>query len=210
LSSIINQRPNFSVCGEVQDARGAIEAIRSTKPDMAVLDVSMPGINGIELIKMILAEQPKVRILVVSMHDETHYGLRALRAGAKGYIMKTEPVGSIINALETIAAGKTHVSPSFSERLIFHVIQSKNDGYGSPVAVLTDRELEVLEKIGKGMSTREVAEDLKLSHKTVETHRAHIKEKLGFKDSTSMVRFALEWVENEESEDGREPKFDGA
>jgi len=184
----------FEVCGEAESAPQAIEAFRSLRPELVVLDVSMPGASGIELIKMILAESATTPILVVSVHEETLYGLRALKAGARGYVMKAEAMESIVAALHRIAAGKNYVSPSFSERLIFRAIQSIDEGMGSPVDVLSDRELEVLEKLGKGMSTRDIADTLHLSPKTVETHRAHIKEKLNLKDGNALVRFAIDWV----------------
>ena len=167
---------------------------------MVVLDLSMPGINGIELIKMILAEFPKMPILVVSMHEETHYALRALKAGAKGYVMKGEAITAIASAMKRVSEGKIYVSANFGEQLIFKAIQAIDEGMGSPVDLLSDRELEVLEKLGKGQTTREIADQLHLSPKTVETHRAHIKEKLKFKDATSMVRFAVDWVSSGQGE----------
>ncbi len=194
LKFIVTQSGEFDVCGEADSAPIAISACRSLHPDVVIVDVSMPGMNGIELIKMILAEMPRMPILVVSMHDETHYALRALKAGAKGYVMKAEAMTSIENALRQVADGKIYVSPTFGEQLIFKAITAIDEGMGSPVDLLSDRELEVLEKLGEGLTTREVADDLRLSPKTVETHRAHIKEKLKFKDAASMVRFAIDWV----------------
>lgn len=196
LKSIVAQEEQFHVCGEAENAADAIAKFRALRPDIVVVDVSLPGMNGIELTKMIVAESPKTPILVLSMHDESLYALRALKAGAKGYIMKIEAMKSIGTALRRVADGKTYVSPIFGEQLIFKAIQSVNDGMGSPVDVLSDRELEVLEKLGRGMSTRLIAEEMHLSPKTIETHRAHIKEKLMFKDATSMLRFAVDWVAN--------------
>lgn len=192
----IAQEPGFTVCGEAENAQIAITKFRTLRPDVVVVDVSLPGINGIELVKMILAEAPRTPILVLSMHDENLYALRALKAGAKGYVMKGEALASIGQALRRVAEGKTHVSPAFGEQLIFKAIRAVHDGLGSPVDVLSDRELEVLEKLGRGLSTRAIASELHLSPKTVETHRAHIKEKLMFKDATTMVRFAIDWVAN--------------
>ena len=174
LRFIVTKSGEFDVCGEADNAPSAISQCRELQPDVVVVDVTMPGINGIELIKMILAEMPRMPILVVSMHEETHYALRALKAGAKGYVMKAEAMTSIESALRRVAEGKVYVSPSFGEQLIFKAIQAIEEGMGSPVDVLSDRELEVLEKLGKGLTTREVADDLRLSPKTVETHRAHI------------------------------------
>lgn len=194
LKSIVNESGEFDVCGEANTAQQAISECRILHPDMVIVDVSMPGLNGIELIKMILAEMPKTPILVVSMHEESHYALRALKAGAKGYVMKAEAMSAVSGALRRVAEGKIFVSPSFGEQLVFKAINAINEGMGSPVDLLSDRELEVLEKLGAGLTTREVAEDLRLSTKTVDTHRAHIKEKLQFKDTTSMIRFAVDWV----------------
>jgi DNA-binding NarL/FixJ family response regulator len=202
LKFVIGEDSGFIVCGEADSAAHAIEAFGILEPDIVVLDVSMPGMNGIELIKMILAQSPDMPILVISMHDETLYALRALKAGARGYVMKAEATDSILSALHKVADGKTYVSATFGDQLIFKAIQSLDDGLGSPIDVLSDRELEVFEKLGKGMSTRAIADELHLSPKTVETHRAHIKEKLDFKDGSAMVRFALDWSAHQEA-DGR-------
>ena len=184
------------VCGEADGAPAAISECRSVRPDMVLVDVSMPGLNGIELIKMIRAEMPEMPMLVVSMHDEALYALRALKAGAKGYVMKAEAMTSIATAMRRVAEGKIYVSPTFGEQLIFKAITAIEEGMGSPVDVLSDRELEVLEKLGKGLTTREIADDLHLSPKTVETHRAHIKEKLNLKNSTELVQHAIHWRES--------------
>ena len=200
LKFVVAQTGEFDVCGEADSAPAAIAECRALKPDVVIVDVSMPGMNGIELIKMILAETPEMPILVVTMHEENLYALRSLKAGAKGYVMKAEAMTSIANALRRVADGKIYVSPTFGEQLIFKAITAVDEGMGSPVDVLSDRELEVLEKLGKGLTTREIAENLHLSPKTVETHRAHIKEKLKFKDATAMVRFAVDWVTSGQSD----------
>ena len=199
LAAMIADEEGFVVCGEAESALQALEAMRRLDPDIALLDISMPGTNGIELIKSMLAERPKLPILMLSVHDETLYALRALRAGAKGYLMKSEAVSEIFAALRKVLAGEIYVSARFGERLLFQVVQSQNSSLvGSPVDKLSDRELEVLHHLGKGHGTREIAAILNLSVKTIETHRAHIKEKLGAKDADEMVRFALDWVSLEE------------
>ncbi len=198
LSQIIGHERDLAVCGEADCAPAALEAMRRLKPDLALLDISLQGANGIELIKLMRAEQPRLAILMLSMHDESLYALRALRAGARGYVMKSEAMEHLLTAIRKVLAGDIYVSPRFSERLVFKAINSLEGGMGSPVDNLSDRELEVLQFLGKGFGTREIANDLRLSIKTIETHRAHIKEKLGFKDAGEMVRFAIDWVTQEQ------------
>lgn len=197
IIALIGEQPDLVVCGEAESAPTALEAMRRLNPHLALLDISLPGTNGIELIKLMLAEQPRLLILVLSMHDEALFALRALRAGAKGYVMKAEAMNHVIAAMRKVLTGEIYVSPSFSERLVFKAVQSLEGGMGSPVDKLSDRELEVLQLLGKGFGTREIANELNLSIKTIETHRAHIKEKLNFKDAGEMVRFAIDWVAQE-------------
>ncbi len=199
MAALLSEQSDFCVCGEAENARDALQAMRDLSPSVVLVDINLPGANGLELIKLMLAEQPKLRILVVSMHDETLYALRSLRAGAKGYLMKAEALEQIVTAVRRVAEGNIYVTPRFSERLVFKAIQSLEGGMGSPVDRLSDRELEVLRLLGKGLGTRDIAHTLHLSVKTIETHRAHIKEKLGFKEAAEMVRFAIDWVVHEES-----------
>lgn len=194
LSNLIDAQPNLTVCGQAGAAPQALDAARKLDPDLVVLDISLPGTNGIELIKLIKAEKPRLAILVVSMHDETLYGMRGLKAGASGYVMKSEAMDHIVEAIGAVMAGKIYVSPKFSEKLIFRAVQSTDSATSSPIDLLSDRELEVLHLIGKGNSTKSIARSLNLSIKTIETHRTHIKEKLGCRDSEEMVRFAIDWV----------------
>ncbi len=198
VSQFLGQYEGFTVCGEADSAQSALEAMRKLRPDVALIDVSMPGTNGIELIKLMLAEQPRILILMLSMHDESLYALRALRAGAKGYVSKQQAMGQLIEALRKVMDGGIYVSPQFSERLVFKAIHGSESDLGSPVDTLSDRELEVLQHFGRGKTTRQIADGLHLSVKTIETHRAHIKEKLGFKDAEEMVKFAVEWITAEE------------
>ena len=194
IRQLLGKLPEVTICAEAENAPLALEAMRCSKPDVALVDVSMPGTNGIELIKLMLAEQPHLVILVVSMHDESLYALRALRAGAKGYVMKQQAMETVLDALRKVIGGGVYVSPQFSERLVFKAIQGSDTDLGSPVDKLSDRELEVLQLFGRGETTRGIAGRLHLSVKTIETHRAHIKEKLGFKDADEMVKFATEWM----------------
>jgi len=202
LASILQEeRDAFEICGEAGAAPAALEVMRRFKPDFAILDIALPGTNGIELIKMMQAEQPRMLILVLSAHEESTYALRALRAGARGYVMKTEALDCVPQALRKIEGGGIFVSPAYNDRLIFKAINADaGTEEDSPVACLSDRELEVLDLLGKGHGTKDMAEILHLSVKTIETHRMHIKEKLGFKDSRDLVRFAIEWKTHEQGE----------
>ncbi len=202
IAGLISDEPDFEVAAEASDSATALAAMRAQEPDLALVDISLPGCNGIELIKLMLAERPKLKILMLSMHDESLYGLRALRAGAKGYVMKAVAMTSVLDALRKVAGGEIYVSEKMAGQLIFKAIQSDQAGGGSPVDVLSDRELEVLELLGKGFPSRDIAERLHLSVKTIETHRAHIKEKMNFKDAGEMIRFAVEWTAHESASAG--------
>src|SRR5919198_6408904 len=164
------------VCGEANNAAEGLSAIRQLKPDLAIVDLSLPGANGIELVKNIRAEFQKLPLLILSMHDESLYALRALRAGAQGYVMKEEALEKVIGAIRGVFAGRPYLSPDMSAKLITSFASGK--AQTNPTDKLSDRELEILEMIGRGRDVREIAKLLHLSPKTVETHRAHIKEKL--------------------------------
>ena len=198
LAGLITEQSHLEVCGHADSAPIALDAMRRLKPDIVLVDLSIRGTNGIELIKLMKAEEPDLPILVISMHNEAVFGLRALKAGALGYVMKAEAMNHVAEAITKVLQGKIYVSPEFGEKLIFKAVQSTEAGAGSPVDALSDRELEVLQLLGQGGSTRSIAEKLHLSIKTIETHRAHIKEKLGFQDSEEMVKFAIDWVAQQE------------
>jgi DNA-binding NarL/FixJ family response regulator len=194
LAGLLVEELGYSVCGEADTSRQALDAMRRLQPDVALVDISMPGANGIELIKLMSAEQPKLIIVMLSLHQESVYALRALRAGAKGYVMKAHAMEVLPEALKKVLNGGIYISPSFTERLISRAAQALESGRGSAVDQLSPRELEVFRLIGQGFGTREASERLGLSIKTIETHRAHIKEKLGIKDSNEVIRFAIEWM----------------
>jgi DNA-binding NarL/FixJ family response regulator len=194
LSQLLNTEPDLEVCGEAESAPKAVSKLRDLKVDGAVLDISLQGTNGLELIKQIRAEHPALPILVLSMHDETVYALRALRAGANGYLMKDEDPQTVLSGLRKVLTGDVAVSPRFGEQLIYKVVESGRLGEPSPIDALTDRELEILNLVGAGRSSRQIAADLHLSTKTVESHRLHIKDKLGLKSAAELVRFSVEWV----------------
>ena len=199
LVGLLAGQSDLEICGEVETAPAALDAMRRLKPDIAVVDISLNGTNGIELIKLMQAEQPRLPILMLSMHSESLYALRALRAGARGYLTKIDSATEVIAAIRKVLRGERYVTARFRERLVFKAIESIEGGVGSPVDKLSQRELEVLKLLGKGHGTREIATSLGLSVKTVETHRAHIKEKLGFGESGEMVRFAIEWATQDEA-----------
>jgi DNA-binding NarL/FixJ family response regulator len=198
LCQLLGQEGDIEVCGEADNGQSALKAMRELNPDVVLLDVSMPGTDGIELVKLMLAERRRLSILVLSMHDESLYALRALRAGARGYVMKQQAVENVLEALRKVIDGGIYISPEFSERLIFKAVHSSDATLGSPVDKLSDREMEVLKNLGRGLTTRQVADTLQLSVKTIETHRAHIKEKLGFRDAGEMIHFAVEWMTAQE------------
>lgn len=194
LTQLIESDGTLCVCGQAGSAPEGLSEIRRCKPDLAIVDVGLKGTNGIELMKSIKAEFPHVAVLMVSMHDESLYAIRALRAGARGYVMKQEALERVMIAIHEVLAGKVYMSQEMSDRVIMKFLQGKNSGDEGVADRLSDRELEVLAWIGRGRSTREIARDLHLSVKTIESHRLRIKEKLNFKTSPEMVRFAVEWV----------------
>ena len=193
---IDNSDDGFAVCGEAANAAEAMSVIRKMKPDLAIVDLSLPGANGIELVKNIRAEFPKLPVLILSMHDESLYALRALRAGAQGYVMKQEALENVVGAIREVFAGRPYLSPDMSAKLITNYA-SGTPGESNLTDRLSDRELEILELIGKGRDVHEIARTLHISSKTVETHRAHIKEKLNLQNARQVARFAVQWVAEE-------------
>src|ERR1043165_2717632 len=187
LEQLINSHGGFAVRAEAADAAAAMDVIRSVALDLAIVDLSLPGANGIELIKNIRAEFPKLPVLILSMHDESLYALRALRAGAQGYVMKQEALENVIGAIREVLAGRPFLSPDMSAKLITN-FASGSTGQSNPTDKLSDRELEILELIGKGRDVHEISAALHISRQTVETHRAHIKEKLHLKKAREVSR----------------------
>lgn len=197
IGALLRDESDFVVCGEAENASTALAAIRRLHPALAIVDLSMPGTDGIEFTKHILAEEPKLKVLILSCHDETLYALRALRAGARGYVMKSAQPHEVLMALRTVLGGALYLSDGLRQRLIVRAVDAWAGIGSSPVDSLSDRELEVIRLLGKGHTTKEIADSLHLSVKTIETHRMHIKEKLAFKDARELVRFAAEWIEEE-------------
>jgi DNA-binding NarL/FixJ family response regulator len=197
LVKLIESDDSLTLCGEASTASSALGALREHGCDVAVVDISLPGTDGLELVKHLRAEHPDLPLLVLSAHDEQLYALRALRAGATGYLMKRETDQTFMTAIHKVLAGGVYVSPTFGAQLIYKVARSQREGEGSPLEVLTDRELEILRLVGHGNSTRQIADSLHLSPKTVESHRLHIKDKLDLKSAADLVRFAVEFVAQE-------------
>ena len=195
LEQLIHSDGTFAVCGEAGSAAEAMDVIRKLDPDLAIVDVSLPGANGIELIKNIRAEFPKLPILVLSMHDESLYALRALRAGAQGYVMKQEALANVVQAIHEVFSGRPYLSPAMAAQVITNFAQTPSEGEADVIDRLSDRELEILELIGKGNEVRQIGKLLHLSPKTVETHRAHIKEKLNLASAHQVGRFAVQWLD---------------
>ena len=197
LAQLIENEPDLKVCAEADNAGQAIDAVISQTFDLILLDVSLPDKNGLELIKDIQALKPELPILAVSMHDEMLYAERVLRAGARGYIMKQEGGKMFLQAMRQVLGGQVYVSEKMSARILEIFSGRRNQALNSPIELLSDREFEVFRFIGLGKSTREIAELLHLSGKTVEVHRAKIKEKLKLKTATDLVRHAVRWAETE-------------
>jgi DNA-binding NarL/FixJ family response regulator len=197
VSQLIDQEKDLLVVGEAEDAHKAITAIENTKPDVALIDITLSGASGIELLKDVKARFPKLKMLVLSMHDESVYAHRALRAGASGYIMKQEGTERVLTALRKVIKGEVYLSERLGNRMLHTLVNGRSSLASSPIEELSDRELEVFSLIGQGHGTRPIAEKLHLSIKTIESHRAHIKEKLNLQSATELVHHAIQWVQSE-------------
>jgi len=194
LVQLLNSDEGFSVCGESGNAPEALSLVRKLNPDLVIADVGLKGPSGLELTKSIRAEFPKLPVLVLSMHDEPTYAVRSLRAGANGYVTKQDALGSVLIAVREVVNGHVYLSPSLASEVISNVVKTKQEPGTSPTEMLSDRELEILERIGKGEEVKEIAHALNLSPKTVETHRAHIKEKLKLGNARQVARYAVQWA----------------
>jgi DNA-binding NarL/FixJ family response regulator len=194
LAELIDQEDDLVVCGQVEDAHQAMKAINKQKPALVVVDVSLKDSNGIELIKDIKVQHPDATVLVLSMHDESVYAERALRAGANGYIMKQEASEKIIQAIRKVLNGQVYLSDKMAANVMNKMVGAKTDAGVSAIDRLSDRELEVFTLLGQGRGTRQIAQKLHLSIKTIETYRAHIKEKLNLADAAELLQHAIQWV----------------
>ena len=192
LAQLVNSEPDLIVCGQGEEAYQSLRAIREAKPDLCLLDVSLKDSDGIELLKELQAQLPDMPVVMLSMHDESLYAERALRAGARGYIMKQEAPPIMLAAIRKVLSGEVHVSDKMGARLLQRMVGGKKETDGQlPMDRLTDRELEIFRMIGGGKTVKEIADKLFLSPKTVEAHREHIKEKLNLKTSAELLRFAI-------------------
>ncbi len=197
MKELINQEEDFTVCGVAADIPEARKAIAETNPDMAIIDVALADENGLDLVKEISGVRKEFPMLVLSMHDESAWAERAIRAGAHGYVMKKEASESVVSALRNIRDGKIHVSRNMMS-LLLNKLQVRSDSQGTVTEEdLTGREIEVFRHIGAGLSTREIAEEMRLGIKTIGTYRDRIKQKLGLKNGTELTRRAVLWTNSE-------------
>src|ERR1700683_3184031 len=193
LALLINRESDMVVCGEAEEAMGALHVVASAHPDVLIVDISLNGPDGLDLLKTIRSIQPTVPVLILSMHDELIYAERALRAGANGYIMKQEATEKVLVALRRILSGEIYVSDRIANSMLQQYVRGTAASEHSSIADLTDRELEVFRLIGEGFGTRQIAEALHLSVKTVESYQAHIKEKLSLRSARELVQHAVQW-----------------
>jgi DNA-binding NarL/FixJ family response regulator len=196
LIQLINQEADLVVCGEAEEARKALQLLKASKPDLVLVDISLQGVDGIELIKLIRVRYENLPVLVISMHDESLFAERALRAGARGYIMKQEAIEKMKEAIRRVLRGDLYVSQRIGTKMLEKFIDGKAEKNESPMEILSDRELEVFQLIGRGFGTRQIAEELHVSVKTVESYRAHIKEKLKLENGTALLKHAIQWMES--------------
>jgi DNA-binding NarL/FixJ family response regulator len=190
---LIEQENDLKVIGEAEDAATALQQITHTSPDIALVDLSLKNSNGIELIKDLNKQCPKVPILVVSLHDENLYAERCLRAGARGFIMKTEATDNVMTAIRLVLSGEIYLSPAMRNRMLSRFTTRGDVDRDSVLESLSDREFEVFQLMGKGQKTRSIADKLNLSVKTIETYKAHLKIKLNLEDATELIQVAIEW-----------------
>lgn len=196
LSQLIRAEEGLDVCGDAGTAADGLDAVGHFKPDLVVVDLTLPDKNGLELLKDIQALHPGTLCIVLSMHDESVYAERALRAGARGYVMKEAAADHLVDAIRRVLGGGIYVSDAMASRMLEGMTSSRSKPGVSLIDRLTDRELEILQMIGKGVATKNIAEKLNISARTVEAHRAHIKEKIGITDGAALVRYAVQWVES--------------
>jgi DNA-binding NarL/FixJ family response regulator len=197
VAVLINQTSDLMVCGEADSAPSAIQLIPKAAPDLAIIDITLKTTSGIELLKNIKAIMPDLLVLIMSMHDESLYAERALRAGAKGYVMKQAASENILVAIRRILSGELYLSDRMKEKMLHRLVKSRKDEVVFSIDTLSDREMEVFQLIGNGFSTRQIATKLSLSVKTIDSYREHLKLKLHLEKGSDLVRHAIQWVRSE-------------
>lgn len=211
IATLINEESDLCVCGDADNGGAALSAIVKSKPDLLMVDISLNGNDGIDLIKNVRAFQPEMPILVLSMHDENVYAQRVLRAGAQGYVMKKDAADKVIHAIRKVLSGVIYISEKAGTQILQQIMQGRKvTDSASPIDRLSDRELQVVQLIGRGQTTREIAKDLKLSVKTIEAHRAHIKDKLALDNATELVQFCVQWTEESDSKNSSKRQAAGS
>jgi DNA-binding NarL/FixJ family response regulator len=196
LALLIDREADLSVCGEAEGAHSAFHAIATLRPDIVVLDISLSGPDGLDVLKEIRMKTTNLPVLILSMHDESIYAERAMRAGANGYIMKQEATEKVLVAIRRILQGDVYLSDRLTTTMLQQYVRGASTAKRSPLVNLTDRELEVFRLIGEGHGTRQIADELHLSVKTIESYQAHIKEKLALRNARELVQHAIEWTVN--------------
>jgi DNA-binding NarL/FixJ family response regulator len=191
---LIEQEPGLAVCGEAGDTRQTLEQLSRAEADLAIVDLSLKADSGLDLVKKIRARFPHLLVLVLSMHEESLFAERVLHAGGSGYVMKQEPPARVMTAIRRVLGGDIYVSERVSERIVRSFVNGREPSAASPVALLSDRELEVFQLLGRGLGTRQVAEALYLSVNTIETYRQRIKKKLALNSAAELVHRAIEWA----------------
>ncbi|MDX2185860.1 MAG: response regulator transcription factor [Opitutaceae bacterium] len=194
---LIDQEPDLIVCGQADSGPVAFQLIQKLKPDLAVVDITLKSTSGIELMKNLKTVLPELPVLIMSMHDEGLYAERALRAGAKGYIMKHEASDRILTAIRRVLSGELYLSDKMKEKMLHSLVRSKKDEVVFTIDTLSDREMEVFQLIGNGFGTRQIADKLNLSVKTIDSYREHLKLKLRLEKGSDLVRHAIQWVRSE-------------
>ena len=203
LRRLIEMEGDLAVCGDAPDAETGLRELAAAKPDLVIVDISLDETNGIDLLKIIKRDYEDLPVLVVSMHSESLYGDRALRAGAMGYVMKSEPAATVIGAIRKVLGGNVHISERMATLVVSKLARGELDQTPSPVEALSDREMEVFRMLGQGKGTREIAQEMNVALPTISSFKNRIKEKLNFKNSTEMILFALQWFKQESSEPER-------
>jgi DNA-binding NarL/FixJ family response regulator len=197
LENLLNQEQDIQVCGQADNADGALEEIARVKPDIAIIDISLRLSDGIELTKILKARYPDIAVIILSIHEETVFAERALLAGAQGYLMKNVASENIVKAIRRVLRGEIYVSETVSDKFLHIIAGDKAGTTKTPIENLSDREFETFRLIGKGLKASQIAAQLHLSVKTVETYRSRIKEKLGIENAAQLLQFSISWARNQ-------------